>query len=155
MLEYTFRNAVENVRRGETNRFATNSAARPGDLLMLVSGRHQGIFNVVERQPDENPIRAVVEVSKVEAGPPGFQHFIRWDRLVFGPATPTFQAEVAFDRAGHPRYSRLVAISKHNDEGSRPLSVIDLEDGEVLTTNLDRLTRTVQPEGCSATVIGD
>ncbi len=155
MLDYTFRKVVESVRRGETDRFATNVAARPGDLLMLVSGRHDRPHNFVERQPDENPILAVVEVSKVEAGPPGSQYFIRWERLVFGSATPTYQAEMAFDREGHPRYSRLVAISKLLDETGRSLSVVDLEDGEVLTTDLDRLTRAVQPEGGSATVIVD
>lgn len=152
-MEFTFRNVVESVRRGETNQFATNVAAKPGDLLMLVSGRHTIFHNIIEQQPDENPIRAVVEVSKVEAGPPGFQHFIRWEHLVFGSATPMYQAEVAFDREGHPHYSRLVAISKRLDETGRSLSVVDLEDGEVLTTDLDRLTRAVEPEGDEVTAI--
>jgi hypothetical protein len=114
MLEYTFRGVVESVRNGETDRYATNSNAKPGDLVMLISGRPAGAFNHVENQPDENPLRAVVEISQVEAGPLGIRSFLRWNRLVFGSTTPTYQAELAFDRSGHPRYDRLVAISKRN-----------------------------------------
>ena len=153
MMEFTFRNIVESVSRGQTDRFATNTnvAAKPGDLLMLVSGRPSGFHDFVEQRPDENPIRAAVEISKVEDGPAPFKHFVRWSRLVFGETTPTYQSEVAFDRNGNPRYSRLVAISKRLDETARSVLVVDLEDGEIMTTDLDRLTRADKPEGGSAT----
>ena len=142
MIEFTFRNVVESVRTGQTMRLPTNVAAKPGDIFMLVSAHPHGIHNVVEQQADENPIRAVIEVSKVEDGPGDFKHFLRWDRLVFGEATPSYQAEIAFDRAGNPRYSRAVAINKRPDENAREVMVIDLEDGELLTTDFERLTRT-------------
>lgn len=150
MMAYTFRSVVESVRRGETDRFATDIAAEPGDLLLLVSGSPHGVFDYVEDQPDENPIRAVVEISNVEEGPSPPKYFVRWERLVFGEATPTYRAEVAFDREGHPRYGRLVTIRKRLDETGRSLSAVDLEDGEVLSTDFDRLTGAVQPEGDSS-----
>lgn len=150
MMAYTFRTVVESIRKGQTDRFATDITAEPGELLLLVSGRPHGVFDYVEDQPDDNPIRAVVEISKVEEGPSPPKYFVRWGRLVFGEATPTYRAEVAFDREGHPRYGRLVAISKRLDETGRSLSVVDLDDGEVLNTDFDRLTDAVQAEGDSA-----
>jgi hypothetical protein len=155
MVEYAFRNLVESVRKGESDRYATNCEAKPGDLVMLISGRPAGDFDYVESQPDENPLRAVVEVSQVEAGPLGIRSFLRWKRLVFGSTTPTYQAELAFDRSGHPRYDRLVAISKQLDEVGRRVAIVDLEDGEVLTADLDRLARAVQSEGESDTILGN
>jgi hypothetical protein len=151
MMNFTFRSVVDSVRRGETDQFATNMAAKQGDLFLLVSARHYGPHNIVEQQPDENPIRAVVEISKVEDGPSPFRHFVRWNRLVFGEATPIYHAEIAFDHAGHPRYSRLVAVHKRLDETQRSVVVIDLEDGEVLTTDFDRLMKANQLAGGVAT----
>lgn len=118
---------------------------------MLVSGRPFGFDNDVEQRPDDNPIRAVVEVSKVEDGPAPFKHFVWWSRLVFHEATPTYFAEVAFDRQGHPRYNRLVAISKRPDETARKVIVVDLEEVEILATDFDRLKRIDETEDGSAT----
>ena len=149
MIEYTFRHVVESVRTGQT--IGSNQCrSQAGDLFMLVSGRPLG-FTMSQQQPDDNPIRAVVEVSKVEDGPAPFKHFVRWDRLVFDEATPTYLAEIAFDRQGHPRYNRLVAISKRPDETARKVIVVDLEEVEILTTDFDRLKRIDETEDGSAT----
>lgn len=151
MIEYTFRSVVERIRSGEIRPYATSTDYRPGDAVLLISGRQSGPHEFVEAQPDDDPIRAILEVERIEEGPAPYKHFVRWGRVIFAKGTPTYRTEVAFDREGRPRYSRLVAISKRLDETGRSIAVVDLEDGEVLSTDFDRLAASVQPEGDSTT----
>jgi desulfoferrodoxin (superoxide reductase-like protein) len=141
VTEYTFRNIVEDIRSGRSKHYATNADVASGEPLMLISGCQSTPFDFVESRPDDDPVLVIVEVDRLEDGPKGIKHFIRWTRIVFGEGTPTFRAEVAFDRGGYPRYDRSVVIFKQSEEKSEQVLVLDLADGETMTTSLKRLSR--------------
>ncbi len=77
------RQVVEQMLQGKRQKNRFQKPVEVGDTVLFFSARP--VFpphDALENAADDNPIIAVVHVSKVEEGPGhGYPHFIHWDAL--------------------------------------------------------------------------
>jgi len=77
------RQVVEDILQGKRKKNRFQKPVEVGDTVQFFSA--PPVFHphdALEDFPDDNPISAVVHVSKVEAGPgDGYPYFIHWDAL--------------------------------------------------------------------------
>jgi hypothetical protein len=78
-----YRHVVEDMLQGKRTKNRFQEPVEVGDTVVFFSARPlYPPHDALENTPDDNPIIAVVHVSKVESGPGnGYPYFIHWDAL--------------------------------------------------------------------------